>query len=561
MWIYNNTELTAIPKDAVGFIYLITRINIDAYPEEPMYYIGKKHFHSKRKQKNSKRRKTVESDWQKYYGSSGVLKESIKKHSRDNFHREIIRICYSKSEMTYHEVMEQVNRRVLKYDKFSIMKKKYYNLNILGKFYKDTIFTNADKIRIKEYIETAVDEHTKVAVTNGTDTRYINTLIEDVPEWLSLNSEWRIGSTIHNTAGGKVWVTNDIISKPIFPDDMRLFLADNPSWRKGFQAIPRYCVVTDGEDNLHILCDTVDEFLSKNNDWYSGSKIKGKCVSVTNGETNKRIKKDQLLDFLSDNNTWREGGKCTVEKVNYVSLINLTQFKQMQIPEEYAPQYKDDGWEEANGRVISHYFKWVTKGTTNEKINPCKIDDYLTNGWKLGRYNNFNKGNVMMFKDGEYESVKNADIDKYLDNLWTLKGRPRGNRINVHNGITQRWFKTQDEVDTFLLKNPDYLLGQTPRKAFTTNGVVPCVNLLTNKKEMVKTSIYQDEKYKTYVSVNEFNSGKVTILFDSKEYTGYRTELIDNYGFPPSVFTLKDGEEFFRKRNTKYNGLTIKRNG
>jgi len=557
MWIYKNEKLTAIPDDAVGFVYLITRTNIDINAEEPMYYIGKKHFYSKRKQKGSKRRKTIESDWRNYYGSSSYLKESIQKNGKDNFYREIIRICYSKSEMTYHEVMEQVNRKVLKYDKSSVMPKKYYNLNILGKFYKDTLFTNADKVRIKEYIESSNHDQMRIFVTDGIDTKCLNALIEDIPQWLSQNPNWHLGSTIHNTNDGKIWVTNDTISKPILPTDLDDFLNDNPTWRKGFQATENYCIVTNGDDNLHILCDTVDEFISKNNDWYRGSNIKGKCLTVSNGEQNRRIKKEQVSEFLADNNTWRLGAKCIKEKVNYISMIHLTKFKQMMLPDEHVSEYKDNGWEEAHGRAISHYFKWITKNKNNKKVNPNDLDKYIKDGWQQGRYNNYNKGNATMFKDGEYKSVKSSDIDQYLDDAWILKGKSLGNRVNIHNGTTQRWFNTLEKANEFINNNKGYVLGQLTREKLTTNNVVPCVNLVTNKKEMVECNMYHTNKYKKYISVKEFNNGQYVVIFNNQMFIGYRSELIFKYDFPPSIFRLAKDEKYHgtRGKNTKFNGL------
>jgi hypothetical protein len=98
-WTYNKEQLTEIPDKAIGFVYCITNTVTNRK------YIGKKNFYfSKTKQvKGKKKRIKVESDWKDYFGSNKELAEHINLLGEDKFYREIIRICYSKGEMTYYE--------------------------------------------------------------------------------------------------------------------------------------------------------------------------------------------------------------------------------------------------------------------------------------------------------------------------------------------------------------------------------------------------------------------------------------------------------------------------
>ena len=123
-WIYQGTPF--IPEEIetgiCGFIYLIVnKIN-------GRKYVGKKIFtHTKRtKVKNKTRRKVTkkESDWKNYYGSSPSLSEDVKHFGKDNFHREIIMLCKSKSELTYYEAKEQFIRGCLESGE-------YYNEHIM----------------------------------------------------------------------------------------------------------------------------------------------------------------------------------------------------------------------------------------------------------------------------------------------------------------------------------------------------------------------------------------------------------------------------------------------
>jgi hypothetical protein len=117
-WLYNNQPVETLPEDCVGFVYLITNIRTDRK------YIGKKLAKfSKTTQrtvklkngtkKKKKIRTKVDSDWQDYYGSSPELSRDVESQGKDNFKREILYYCKSKSECSYIEAREQFSRRVL----------------------------------------------------------------------------------------------------------------------------------------------------------------------------------------------------------------------------------------------------------------------------------------------------------------------------------------------------------------------------------------------------------------------------------------------------------------
>lgn len=100
MWMYNETLFVEdLIEDNVGFVYLI--IN----HQNKKKYIGKKLFKkSKTYQKNKKKkRKKVDSNWIKYFGSNKELQEDVRKTSIDKIERIILRLCKSKSEMSYFE--------------------------------------------------------------------------------------------------------------------------------------------------------------------------------------------------------------------------------------------------------------------------------------------------------------------------------------------------------------------------------------------------------------------------------------------------------------------------
>jgi len=117
-WLYQNTPVETLPDSCVGFVYLIKN-NLTGRK-----YIGKKLAKFSKttyrtvKQKNGikkkkKIRSKIDSDWQQYYGSSAELSADIEKLGTDNFTREILFYCNSKSECSYIEAREQFSRQVL----------------------------------------------------------------------------------------------------------------------------------------------------------------------------------------------------------------------------------------------------------------------------------------------------------------------------------------------------------------------------------------------------------------------------------------------------------------
>jgi hypothetical protein len=135
-WNYENTYN---PEDYLGFVYKITN------KTNNKFYIGKKYFWYNKKKKLTKkqllllpstpgRKPTfeivkVESDWEKYWGSSKELITDVKKLGDESFECVILRLCKSKKELTYYEMHYQCINNCI------IPGINTYNDNILGKFF------------------------------------------------------------------------------------------------------------------------------------------------------------------------------------------------------------------------------------------------------------------------------------------------------------------------------------------------------------------------------------------------------------------------------------------
>ena len=132
-WIFENETVTELPEECTGFVYLITNTITGRK------YIGKKLARFKRsrpplKGRKNKRRYTIESDWQTYYGSNDELNNDVAELGEEKFTREILYYCKTKSECSYIEAREQFARGVLETSDYynGIIQVKVHGKGILG---------------------------------------------------------------------------------------------------------------------------------------------------------------------------------------------------------------------------------------------------------------------------------------------------------------------------------------------------------------------------------------------------------------------------------------------
>jgi hypothetical protein len=137
-WKFKGKEINRnnVEDSWYGFVYLITLTNPETL--EKKYYIGKKNFYTMAKRplgkkeiptdkrlKTYKRVKTF--TFEKYESSSSSVLEL--KEQGWLSEKSIIRICKTKGELTYFEVVYQIKCDVLRRNDF-------LNDNILGSFYR-----------------------------------------------------------------------------------------------------------------------------------------------------------------------------------------------------------------------------------------------------------------------------------------------------------------------------------------------------------------------------------------------------------------------------------------
>jgi hypothetical protein len=117
-WYYENNLIETLPEDCVGFVYMITNTQTGRkYIGKKLAKFSKTTYKTVKLKNGTKKKKRIrgkiDSDWPDYYGSSPELTRDVEALGKDQFHRQILFYCKSKSECSYVEAREQFSRRVL----------------------------------------------------------------------------------------------------------------------------------------------------------------------------------------------------------------------------------------------------------------------------------------------------------------------------------------------------------------------------------------------------------------------------------------------------------------
>ena len=123
MWTYQNQIVEELPKDCIGFVYLITNLtNNRKYIGKKLAKFSKTTYKTVKLKNGTKKKKKIrskiDSDWKDYYGSSPELTKDVTLVGKENFSREILYYCKSKAETSYIEAREQFDRKVLESNEY-----------------------------------------------------------------------------------------------------------------------------------------------------------------------------------------------------------------------------------------------------------------------------------------------------------------------------------------------------------------------------------------------------------------------------------------------------------
>ena len=129
-WTYEGTTFTSADiGEFFGFVYRITNL------QSGKQYIGRKYFTQRRKSGNSRRKRTSESNWKAYYGSSKELTEDRKLLGNSSFRREILSLHKTLGKVNFEETRQLFLNNVLT-ESLTDGTPAFYNSNILGRYYR-----------------------------------------------------------------------------------------------------------------------------------------------------------------------------------------------------------------------------------------------------------------------------------------------------------------------------------------------------------------------------------------------------------------------------------------
>ena len=133
-WFYHNTAEEFKEEhiaDNVGYVYLIT------HHQTGKKYIGKKLFTKAgyRQIKGKKKKIRKASDWLNYWGSNEELQKEVIKNGENQYTREILHLCRTRSECSYRETYEIFLRNALLTDSYynKWVSCKIHKTHVLGK--------------------------------------------------------------------------------------------------------------------------------------------------------------------------------------------------------------------------------------------------------------------------------------------------------------------------------------------------------------------------------------------------------------------------------------------
>ena len=133
-WTYQGTTFTSADiDDFFGFVYRITNLT------NGRKYIGRKYFWQKRKPRGGGRKRTSESNWKAYYGSSKELTEDRKLLGVQAFSREILSLHRTPGKVNYEETRQQFLNNVLT-ESLDDGTPMYYNSTGLGRYMRKDYF-------------------------------------------------------------------------------------------------------------------------------------------------------------------------------------------------------------------------------------------------------------------------------------------------------------------------------------------------------------------------------------------------------------------------------------
>lgn len=331
----------------------------------------------------------------KYMGSGKILQDAYKKYGKQNFTKEIIKFYNSLEELSDAE-KEIVTQEL-------IDNPKCYNVSLGGYFLTDESLELISKFNSKNQKGKNNSQYGKCWVYKEDESKFIHK--EELDSYLSLG--WKKGRIVHfdkdklfQANKNKCWVHKENDIRFVYKKDLDTYL--NNGFKRGktdkyiygtkrLQNPTKYsknkvnvvyknnpegkCFMVDKNDSRYIS----GELIPYNKNRIIAENSKGERFFVL--KTDKRLQSGELKQIkISRKKTI---GRITVKdsEGNYFSIYKDDP---RYLSGELVGVNKGKHWKQKNPYDRSNR-KWINKDGINTFIPKKLVDEYLNQGWKLGK--------------------------------------------------------------------------------------------------------------------------------------------------------------------------------
>lgn len=263
------------------------------------------------------------------------------------------------------------------------------------------------------------DEETKYKIGANRGKIFINKdgvnksiLPEEKDEYLK--NGWVSGQKTKNK--GKIWIHNGTESKMINLEEFDSY--NREGWEKGRGKSKETLLrkIKEGEviETKRVNIEEVDKYLR--NGW-TNNRIKTNRVVINNGQEEEIINKNDLNKFIKKGYVKGKLERVWVYNNNEEALVLLHELE----------EFLENGWKKGRGVKRKSIYKYVD-GQTYQKYIPIQyLNNYIQEGWVIGRKNNHNKNRVWVhLSDDQGNLIDRKMINPDQIGEYRNKGYKRG---------------------------------------------------------------------------------------------------------------------------------------
>lgn len=240
--------------------------------------------------------------------------------------------------------------------------------------------------------------------------------IKEIDNYIKLG--WIMGRLKQETPYDKITINKNGIIKKVKEEKIEYYISNG--WILGSGISPNANKIYIHHKDLgrkFVPLDQKQDYLDKG--WELGSNV-STCkdmIFVTKNKEIKRINNDELKIYLQ--NGWSKGTGLKANKGRISIFHNVLGEKK--IPENELSRYIECGWNKGSKNIGLSGKKIINDGVNTISVAIDQIENYLSQGWRLGRLSNSKKQNrIYVYKEGVEKTIDKNEKDLYISDGWYL---------------------------------------------------------------------------------------------------------------------------------------------